>query len=137
MNDDAQHLRHSPRCDFCGHELSRHGITAPPTAEADFSCVECECDSFLESHGRPLLDRDENLRGRLVIFRHPTRGHDIHGTVVTRIRGDRWLVESRSLPSAYQRGANGGQCRRITLARSKFQLRDRPAAAESSNGEGR
>ena len=75
------------------------------------------------------MTKAQNLRGREVQFAHPERhGIVCYGTVVTRIRGTRWLIESPDLPPSYLRQCRG---RRITLDRSEFELYQRPASLRS------
>lgn len=61
-----------------------------------------------------------NLRGRIVTL--TIDGKEIRGTVITHIRNGRWLIESRSLPQRYQRGAGWWTVRRITLPEAEFTV---------------
>ena len=63
-----------------------------------------------------------NLRGKRVSF--DLGGRTIHGVVVTRIRGARWMIEASRLPRAYACGVPYALVRRIILERDQFVVAD-------------
>jgi hypothetical protein len=64
------------------------------------------------------MTRPFNLRGLSIVFRLDNRVY--RGSVVTRIRGSRWMVEANTLPDRYLR-PNGKK--RIILDESQFMFK--------------
>lgn len=67
-----------------------------------------------------MKSKSENLRYRTALLTVDDKQCRV--TIITRIRGDRWLVEGRDLPKRFVRPYAGYDCRRMTTELSSLTL---------------